>query len=826
MSLTAYLSMFILMGCSHLFSLNAFSQSPSQKSTSIQFVAGKDHDLFGKASSYIQNIGQYGDLIPGHPELGKILYGYEGLDMPVLFTTKGVVHLQRKMNKLTEEELEEMEEGNLGKNEKKKLLYTERIITMEWRNSNSNAVVEVEEPLPAYHTYGMIAKKASAFKKITYKEMYPGIDVIYSFNEGKRGFEYSLVVHPGADVGAVQFQFGGDVKEIKVDTAGDLLISSDILSIQHTLPLSYYCEQCPGSFAEKISQKKIISGYQLQKNLVRFVLADYDRNSTILIDPFVSPTSNLSGLNAGIAKDIDFDYDGNIYISGGGDLSAGQLAKYSSTGNLLWTFNGRLTNPNWSFGGNYGGWVVEKTTGKIYLGQGGSSAFQIIRLNTLGQYDNYITPANPNFLENWKMIWNCEGGTPKIFIAGGGTSDNLNLGVLTPPATSLTSLNITGQPGGHQDISDMVVDPKNNQLYTIFSQNYVPTTTESNRLYKHTAPYNASSKLWTQISGFRVLAERANRPYLSPGLNDNSVNMLAVNSDYLFYYDGKNLKAMNKSTGNDIGSGITFPSTALMQGGIVSDECNNVYIGAISGTIKVYKFTGSTFDDAAAQDISIPGFSTSVYDLVYDDAKGLIYASGNGFVASIDIASWCAATIYKITVQPDCPTLSAKVNISPALPAGSTITYVLYNGVVQVTSNSTGIFTKLDTTASYTVKALIDKECGGAQALTSFNLFGCTTNIPPVIRDKALYVPNAFTPNNDGLNDILKVLTFGIKEFKYFSVYNRWGELVFTTTNPNKGWDGNFKGKKQNMGVYAWITEAIDLDDKLIRLKGTTVLLW
>ena len=824
MSSTAYTRVFLFLVIIHLIIDKAFSQSYSEKNKLVQFVTGKKAGLFGKASTFIENIGQYGNEVAGHPQLGRILYGFEGSGMPVLFTTKGIVYLQRKMNETDEEELEKMEEeGKLDHEEGMKLQYTDRIIAMEWLNGNSNPVVEAEEPLPFYHTYGLINRKAKSFKKITYKDIYPGIDLIYSFIEEKQGFEYSLLVHPGADAAAVSIQFGGDIKEIKLDPAGDLWISSDIDTIRQTSPLGLYCDQCFPLSVQKKMGKRIQTDFNVQDKTVRFAIAGYDHRSTILIDPFVTPTTNLTGMNAGIAKDIDFDYDGNIYVSGGGDLFAGQLAKFNSAGNLLWTFSGKLTNPIWNFGGNYGGWVVEKTTGNVYLGQGGNSSFRIIRLNTLGQYDNYITPANPNFLENWKMIWNCDGGTPKIFIAGGGASDNINLGVCSPPATTLTSLNITGQSGGHQDISDMVMDPKTNELYTLFSQDYLPVTTESNRLYKHKAPYNPTDRLWTRLSGFTVLTERANRPYLSIGLNDNSVNMLAVNSDYLFYYDGKNLKAMSKSTGNDVGTGMTFSSNmALMQGGIIADECNNIFIGSTNGSIKAFKFTGTVFDDAAAQDISIPGFSSPVYDLAYDDAKGLIYASGKGFVASIDISAYCAATIYKIKIQTDCSTRSATASISPALPFGSTITYNLYNGSTQIGSNNSGFFSGLDTIATYTIKALIDKECGGAQALANFHLSNCGVYAG---FGTGIYVPKAFTPNNDGLNDILKAIPFGIKEFKYFSLYNRWGELVFTTKTFYKGWDGIFKGQKQSTGVYAWIAEAIDFNDKPIRVKGTTVLI-
>lgn len=820
---TAYIKILCFIVVNLFYNNYSFSQIANRKSTS--FVAGVNADIFGKASSFIENVGQYGKLIPGHPELGEILYGYEGLTMPVLFTEKGIVFLQRKSNENSKAELEKLEaEGLCDEQEKLKLLYIDRIITMEWRNSNQNPIIASQNPLPAFHTYGLIKQKAKSYNKITYKNVYPGIDIIYSFDVERRGFDYSFLVHPGADINAISIQFGGDTKEVKIDSAGNILIASDISSFTQSAPVSFYQDSVYISSTQKKKEQKIISRFKLAGNIVHFLIKEYDRSKTIIIDPFVSSTGNLTGRNAGIAKDIDFDYAGNIYVSGGGDLSAGQLAKYGSTGNLLWTFSGKLMNPNWTFGGNYGGWVVEKSTGKTYLGQGGRAGFQIIRLDALGVYDNYLTPGNPNFLENWKMVWNCDGGTPKILIAGGGTSDNINLGICIPPSTILTSLNITGQPGGHQDISDMVIDPKTNELFSIFSQDYLPVITESNRLYKHETPYTATSKTWTRPSGYKVLLERANRPYLGPGLNDNSVNMLALNSNYLFYYDGLNLKAMNKGTGNDLGNGITFSNNKhLMQGGIVADECNNVYIGSSNGIIKVYKFTGSVFDDAASPDIPIPGFGNAIYDLVFDDSKKLLYASGNGFVASIDVAPFCAATVYTVKVNSDCSSRTATASINPGLPSGSTITYNLYNGTSLVSSNINGVFNNLDTTVLYTLNGLIDKECGGTQAIATFKLSNCKPNIGN--GSPGIYVPSAFTPNSDGLNDVLKAIPYGIKEFKYFSLYNRWGELVFKTTNFSKGWNGIFRGHVQDTGVYAWIAEGIDVNDKTLRSHGTTILI-
>jgi gliding motility-associated-like protein len=87
-----------------------------------------------------------------------------------------------------------------------------------------------------------------------------------------------------------------------------------------------------------------------------------------------------------------------------------------------------------------------------------------------------------------------------------------------------------------------------------------------------------------------------------------------------------------------------------------------------------------------------------------------------------------------------------------------------------------------------------------------------------------IYVPKVFTPNNDGTNDLLKPILVGISAFHYFSVYNRWGNLIYTTQDPNQGWDGTFKGVAQPVETYLWIAEGIDVTGKKIVQKGMTSL--
>lgn len=88
-----------------------------------------------------------------------------------------------------------------------------------------------------------------------------------------------------------------------------------------------------------------------------------------------------------------------------------------------------------------------------------------------------------------------------------------------------------------------------------------------------------------------------------------------------------------------------------------------------------------------------------------------------------------------------------------------------------------------------------------------------------------VFVPTAFTPNNDGLNDDVRPIAVGISKINYFSVYNRWGQLVFTTTINGKGWDGRIKGVLQSTNVFVWMVNAIDYTGKPLFLKGTVTLI-
>jgi gliding motility-associated-like protein len=87
-----------------------------------------------------------------------------------------------------------------------------------------------------------------------------------------------------------------------------------------------------------------------------------------------------------------------------------------------------------------------------------------------------------------------------------------------------------------------------------------------------------------------------------------------------------------------------------------------------------------------------------------------------------------------------------------------------------------------------------------------------------------IFVPTGFTPNNDGRNDVLRVIGTTVKKLE-FGIYNRWGEQIFFTTDIRRGWDGTVKGMKQDSGTYAFYVKAELLDGTIKIKKGTITLI-
>ncbi len=110
----------------------------------------------------------------------------------------------------------------------------------------------------------------------------------------------------------------------------------------------------------------------------------------------------------------------------------------------------------------------------------------------------------------------------------------------------------------------------------------------------------------------------------------------------------------------------------------------------------------------------------------------------------------------------------------------------------------------------------------------AYTTFGCPTY--DTIQIKAykgpeIYVPNAFSPDNNGINDRFHPVAVGMSTISYFEVFNRLGQKVFSSPSVGQGWDGNFQGKPQPLGTYVWIIQGQDFLGQIHTEKGTVVLI-
>ena len=133
-----------------------------------------------------------------------------------------------------------------------------------------------------------------------------------------------------------------------------------------------------------------------------------------------------------------------------------------------------------------------------------------------------------------------------------------------------------------------------------------------------------------------------------------------------------------------------------------------------------------------------------------------------------------------------------------------------------------GVHYKLDGSTASTVK--IFKE--GIYKIVAGDANGCNKNFTVNVHAKSckIYVPNVFTPNGDGRNDVFRIPQDSKIQMEQFSVFDIWGHKVFNTTNRNDGWDGNFKGKVSPIGTYVYIIKGT-VDNKKMQLKGTVTLI-
>ena len=220
--------------------------------------------------------------------------------------------------------------------------------------------------------------------------------------------------------------------------------------------------------------------------------------------------------------------------------------------------------------------------------------------------------------------------------------------------------------------------------------------------------------------------------------------------------------------------------------------------------------TNSLYNSKSLTPLAVPGKTTQYILTVKDTSYCPKTVSDSVTVNVIPIVTINAGNDTTVAIgQPLQFNVSGDSSMSFVwLPATDLSNAFIYNPIGKYSSSDPD-------SILYTVKATTKEGCVG------------TDNILVKILKMApdILVPSGFTPNNDGLNDILKPVLIGIVKFDYFNIYNRWGQMIFSTSQTEKGWDGTINGSGQNSGTYVYMTQGTDYLGNTIFRKGTVVLI-
>lgn len=214
-------------------------------------------------------------------------------------------------------------------------------------------------------------------------------------------------------------------------------------------------------------------------------------------------------------------------------------------------------------------------------------------------------------------------------------------------------------------------------------------------------------------------------------------------------------------------------------------------------------------------------------NIILTASSGTSYLWSTGETAQSISVSPSALTNYMVTVTSSCGQLVDTIPVSPPVNVVvSNDTIIEYGATIQL-SASGGInylWNTGETSQNITVAPLENT----AYMVTITDASGCsdTASIHITVDDSkhAISVPTIFSPNKDGINDFIKVHGYGIKELK-FTIYDRWGEKIFETTDKSASWDGTFNGKPLNSAVFVYTLDAIFIDETEFHSKGNITLL-
>ncbi len=211
-----------------------------------------------------------------------------------------------------------------------------------------------------------------------------------------------------------------------------------------------------------------------------------------------------------------------------------------------------------------------------------------------------------------------------------------------------------------------------------------------------------------------------------------------------------------------------------------------------------------------------------------------VLTAGTTYYVSAAIGTGCVSATRTAATVNILPALAAPVvGVDSTTQSSVTFSWAAVPGATgyQVSTDNGSTFTNPTSGAAGLTTTLSGLQPGQGVSIivyavgsTACQVSTNSASVTGTTTTDLIYVPNAFTPNGDGVNDVVHVHSPNIASLK-FNIYDQWGELLFTSTSMQQGWDGTFKGTKEPIGVYVYILQATMNDGRTINKKGTITIL-
>ena len=294
----------------------------------------------------------------------------------------------------------------------------------------------------------------------------------------------------------------------------------------------------------------------------------------------------------------------------------------------------------------------------------------------------------------------------------------------------------------------------------------------------------------------------------------------------------------SSDTSDDFEPTFTFPDTGTYSVKLVVNP-GSTCPDSILRFVKIYPYFKADFSDSGRQ---CPGVPISFKDLSSSTIKPINYwkwyfGDGDTTLTADPSHSYKYGGSYNVVfiaanVKNCIDTIVEKVIVEDFKPFAGNDTIIVKGESVQFDAtggtnyswspgtnlNATDIYNPLGyypDTGTFTYYVFVTSE---------FGCSGYDTIKVSVVNQAEFFIPTAFTPNGDGLNDLFRPVAVGYRSLTYFRVFNRWGEMVYNSNILESGWDGNYDNHRAEMGTYYWEIAFVDRFGKQSTLKGDVTL--